>query len=524
MARKPKARDGLTAGQRVALYEAMQKEKRDRMLEEEGGERISKPRADLYGSYLGGKGCDTDVKKAQKKKELPRPQRATVKVDLSMPLGKVKAVHGMCNGPVSSGADISHLFEDIGVPFVRFGEQGDLISPLCLPVQKIFADPYADPQDPENYDFVYSDRCVEAACKLGAKIIYRFDKPREITGVSSSKIDVAEKRYEMLDAWARVCVNVIKHYNAGWGNGFSFGIERFEIQIDDNSDISSGFETYKKLSDYIKIYDDGIKVGGVGIDARDSKFKEFLRLCKKRSAPVDFVTVTSFASSPEELVDGLKTTVGSLKNLGFDNTEVILGEWSYIGERTGGIEGVRELLCGRGGQNALDRKDFFGEQSSVKGAAYALSAMLDMNSIPVELSACFYNAEPATSPFCAVSDRFGNPEKTFYAFKAYGELYRAQNSVFSVCEQLEGYCHNGIHAGAAASGSGKCFVLVSSYKGCGTVDVRLDGIPDSIYNADIYILDGVKNLEFGDSVAISGSQKRIVLNISEYGAILIKLH
>lgn len=362
MARKPKARDGLTAGQRVALYEAMQKEKRERMLEEEGGEGVSELRADLDSSDANG--TEAETKRTQKKKELPRPQRATVKVDLSMPLGKVKAVHGMCNGPVSPWLDISHLFGEIGVPLVRVGDRDNIMGIFCLPVQKIFPDIYADPQDPENYDFSYSDRCIEAAHRSGAKIIYRFDVPPKMTGESSPSPDEIEERYKMLDIWARVCVNVIKHYNDGWANGSSFGIGYFEIQLDADSDVTWGFEIYKKFSDYIKVYDSGIKVGGIGLDAHNSSSKEFLRLCKKKHTVPDFVTVTSFASSPDELVDGLKTTVGVLKNLGFDNTEVILAEWNYIGERTDGIEGVRRLLCGHGEQNALARKEFFGELSS----------------------------------------------------------------------------------------------------------------------------------------------------------------
>ena len=65
---------------------------------------------------------------------------------------------------------------------------------------------------------------------------------------------------------------------------------------------------------------------------------------------------------------------------------------------------------------------------------------------------------------------------------------------------------------------------ISSFKGCGTVDIRVEGISDKLYTADVYILDGVKDMSLGDSVALSGMKKRFVLNMSEYGAVMIKLY
>ena len=63
-----------------------------------------------------------------------------------------------------------------------------------------------------------------------------------------------------------------------------------------------------------------------------------------------------------------------------------------------------------------------------------------------------------------------------------------------------------------------------SFDGCGVVDLRIDGITEEQYTADVYMLDGVKNMELADSLPLSGMKKRLVLNVSEYGAVLIKLH
>ena len=113
MPRKPKAKDGLTAGQRVALYEAEQEKKRLQM----------QASADVDAATVtenGGNDAVKEIKKAPR--ALPKPQHATVKVDLAVEVGRIRPMHAMCNGPRSFGSDISHLFREAGIPLVgQFG-------------------------------------------------------------------------------------------------------------------------------------------------------------------------------------------------------------------------------------------------------------------------------------------------------------------------------------------------------------------------------------------------------------------
>ena len=102
-------------------------------------------------------------------------------------------------------------------------------------------------------------------------------------------------------------------------------------------------------------------------------------------------------------------------------------------------------------------------------------------------------------------------------------MYKAGREVYSVCEEAAGYAHSGIYS-LAAEGKDALYVLISSFDGCGIVDLRLDAIPENIYTADIYMLDGVKNMTLADSIPISGAKKRLLLNISKYGAALVKLY
>ena len=150
--------------------------------------------------------------------------------------------------------------------------------------------------------------------------------------------------------------------------------------------------------------------------------------------------------------------------------------------------------------------------------------MLRLCGIDGVSSACHFDAQPAMSPFCSLTDSFGRAEKPFYSFRSFGELYKAKNAVLCVVDRQDGFAHSGIYASAALSDTGEGIVMLASFGGCGVIDLRLDGITENHYSADVYMLDGVKNMELADSVPLSGMKKRLLLNVSEYGVIFIKLH
>jgi hypothetical protein len=212
-----------------------------------------------------------------------------------------------------------------------------------------------------------------------------------------------------------------------------------------------------------------------------------------------------------------------MRNLGFSETEIIVGAWSYIDSEAIGSMPLRKVMSGTDERYAEAKKKIFESQCSIKGAAYALSFMISLGNISEISAACCYDAQPNISPWCAISDRFGNPQKTFFAFKAYGELYRAGQGIYTAVEESPGFAHSGIYA-MGAKGNDGFYILISSFDGCGIVDLRLDSIPPDIYTADIYMLDGVKDMTLADSIPITGEKKRLILNISRYGAAMVKLY
>ncbi len=515
MPRKPKPKNTLSAGERVALYEAEMEKKRQMMSDStDSVERLAENDS-ISGS------SEEALKSSKQigvKKQKPKPSSATVRVDFSVPVGRVKPMHGMCNGPVSYGADISDSFREIGVPLVRFDCTDTAISRQAVDVSRIFKNRDADPSDPDSYDFACTDRYVDAAMLSGAQIIYRLGESEDLLGSDSSSA------LEDFDLLARVCVNIVRHYNDGWAQGRHYGIKYFDLlNFNGNEeDLRGTLEMYGRLANALKIYDEELKVGGISfhsfIDAR-----ELLKTAKKNRLPLDFITVDAFAGDPLKIKTEAEELVAYARNLGFEDVEIIIGKWSYMDHDV--LDGVdaRKVLASPSEALRQKKRDIFRSQRSVKGAAYAAAMMLCMEQTDGMSAACFFDAQPMVSPFCALTDRFGDPEKPFYSFKAFGEMYKAGTAVLSEVESPEEFAHSGIYCSAAVSVSGEGYVMIASFGGCGTVDVRLDGIGENVYSADVYMLDGVKNMELADSVSVSGMKKRIVLNVSEYGAVLIKL-
>ncbi len=509
MPRRPKPKNTLSAGERAAIYEAEQAEKRARMNTD------SASSGDAVADKV--KGSVAPEKKEEKPKIiLPKPQHATVKVDFSIETGRIKAMHGMCNGPMSYGANLSSLFREIGVPHVRFDGTDTALSAYAVDVSRIFKDPSRDPREEKAYDFSYTDRYVAAAYNSGAKVIFRLGESIDRMH-SGKKISVPED----IDHFVEVCANVVRHYNDYWADGYAYGIEYFEIWNLDGEN-EKAFELYRRVASAIKLMDSSLKVGGMGFGGADSSFREFVRFCARKRAPIDFVTVADFSGDPKAACDKVRDMIPILHNLGFSDTEIMIGAWNYVDTEALGSLSLEKVLSSSDEKFKEARRRVFEEQGSVKGAAYALAFMISLGQIREVTRACFYDAQPYLSAWCAISDRFGNPEKPFYVFKAYGEIYRAGREVYSVCEETEGYAHSGIYS-LAAEGEDALYVLISSFDGCGIVDLRLDAIPENIYTADVYMLDGVKNMSLADSIPISGSKKRLLLNISKYGAAMVKL-
>lgn len=514
MSRKPKPKNTLSAGQRAAMFEEEQRRRTSELSSIEADTResdVTQPEPEQK----------KPAPAPQKKKE--KPQAATVKVDFAVDGGKTNQLPGMCNGPYSQGADISPLYSKLRVPYVRFDRTEGARSGYVLDISKIFPDMSADARDPESYNFRETDKYILAAANVGAKIIYRLGESFDMS-TPEHKL----KLHENYDKITAICVNIIKHYNDYFAGGFALGIQDFEVlshtdlpRVREKNTDGEIFELYTRIANGIKLYDPSLRVGGMSFSAPSQLVRDFIKYCKKKNAPIDFLSVSLYASSVEEMGEQIGQYIHILKNSSYADADIIIGEWAYLPMREGKA-GAMDIMRSTSLDSAQQRREAFERQRSVFGAAFVAAGLLKMLEYPEIKTACLESGE-ASSLWCSICDGFGIPQKPYFALEAFSRLRSGERRLFCVSEQYEGFAHTGVYASASCGEDG-AYIMLSAFDGCASIDLRLDNIPDNYYTADIYMLDGVKNMELCNSVQLSGMKKRMVLSVSPYSVILIKVY
>jgi hypothetical protein len=247
---------------------------------------------------------------------------------------------------------------------------------------------------------------------LGAQIVYRLGVSIEATGHYHTH---PPKDYAK---WSKICVNIIRHYNEGWANGFRYNIRYWEIWNEPNGkNMWSGtrdqyFELYATASKAIKASVPSVKVGGPAIANPASPWvRPFLQYCRDRKLPLDFFSWHRYTPSLAEIRNGANLIRGMLDECGFKDTESHYNEWHY-------------LNCGWGPLRPKDPREyvktrsFFDGTSGPKGAAFCAAALMMLQDCPVDV-ANYYTGD--TSRW-GLFDEYGAPRKTYYAFRAFNEL------------------------------------------------------------------------------------------------------
>ena len=133
-------------------------------------------------------------------------------------VGPVGMMHGTNNGPFMHQGDFGPEYDEAGIPFVRFHETHSPTT-KCVEVPHIFRDFDADENDEKNYFFAATDKVITEAVRHGITIMYRLGM-----GTESSRPRLWCDVPKDVRKWARICVNIIRHYNGGWANGFHYNI------------------------------------------------------------------------------------------------------------------------------------------------------------------------------------------------------------------------------------------------------------------------------------------------------------
>lgn len=355
-----------------------------------------------------------------------------IKIDYNKIIGKIKPMHAVGQPPFI-GMDFSmcDYLKDAAVPYSRLHDVGGSYGRnMFVDIPNIFRDFSLDTEDPENYDFAFTDELIKALVQRGIEPFFRLGVT--IENYSSIK---ALRIYPPADnlKWARICEGIIRHYTEGWANGFKYKITYWEIWNEpDNYEspeenhmwrgtAEEYYKLYETASKYLKKKFPHLKIGGYAscgfysLTHSDNKFaasssrfeyfieffEGFLKYARDNSCPLDFFSWHSYAEIADNVV-WAEYARQKLDEYGFENTEHTLNEWNCHPDMKG----------------------------SVKHAVLTGAMMLALQKTSLD-SAMFYDARCGMGIYSGMFDCMTyKPLPSYYSFVAFGELYKRKNQAY----------------------------------------------------------------------------------------------
>ncbi len=339
--------------------------------------------------------------------------QAKLEVDFGVKTGAIRALNGVNCGPLlmNGWLDVSRTYKELRFPLTRLHDCPYAV-PETVDVHAIFPLFDADPQDPKNYRFAMTDDYIQAILDTGSQIVYRLGESIE---------HHTRRKYHVhppadFGKWAQICVNIIRHYNQGWANGFHHNIRYWEIWNEPwvkpmcwTGTDEQYYCLYEITAKAIKAFDPELKVGGPSAcgGAPDAFAQKFLAHCKKTSAPLDFYSWHAYIRNPLDIVEGARLLRTALNEAGFPHTETHLNEWNYLpseGWRFNSPEKDPDCI-----RRACE------EIGGAIGSAFTAATLIHLQDTPTDVANYYW----VRDGFWGIVDAYGAKRKSFYAFQAF---------------------------------------------------------------------------------------------------------
>lgn len=368
---------------------------------------------------------------------------ATISINTGAIIGKIKPMHAVNNGPVAGpGSGSFDFLKEAGIPYARTHDTGGVYgASVFVDIENIFRNFDADVNDPNAYDFAFTDWLFKKYEENGTKPFYRLGCTIENAHhIKAYRIFPPKDNQK----WAQICEHIILHYNEGWANGYRYGIEYWEIwnEPDNEPEMENNpmwrgtkeqfFELYATAASYLKAKFPQLKFGGYAscgfykiaeieanpnanisprIDYFVEFFHDFLKYISIRKAPLDFFSWHSYADLEANVIFS-NYVRKTLDEYGFTQTEQLCNEWN---------PGIRF----RG--TLRDATNIAANMIALHRTSLSMAMYYDWR-----LNIRYNGAIETTTLFQH------KPFKAFYSFKAFNELYRkgGEIAVDSVDEKV----------------------------------------------------------------------------------------
>ena len=395
--------------------------------------------------------------------------------------GKIKTLNGINVGTGRETAAwtdfMIRTYADLKIPLTRLHDC-QFSTPGVVDIPAIFPLFHLDADDPQNYNFKKTDDYILDILKSGSKISYRLG-----VDIEHKKIKYHIYPPEDFDKWAKICVNIIRHYNDGWANGYHMNIQYWEIWNEPGGkdemwmgDIEQYYKLYETTVKAIKKYNPEIWVGTAGLGPSWNTGPGLVKYCKEHNLPIDFFPWHLYTSS----IKFADTTAYNMRKLlddnGYKNTKIHLNEWNYYPADLDWFKLLKDRVYWK--EFALNKI------GGMEGAAFTASMLIDMQDLPID-QACYYSGD---WQIFGLFDEYGLPKKPFYAYKSFAMLLNTPNRV--KCEKQ--HLPEGMYAiGGVNRSNNLATLLLTNYTSQeDSLDIQISGLPwDGETRTEIFVLD-----------------------------------
>lgn len=345
-----------------------------------------------------------------------------VNVNFNNTIGEIKELNGINNGPKSGNygqihedkwkLDATDIYQELNIPFVRTHDseypygQDKFIDIHC-----IFPDFTKNVDDPSSYNFVYTDKYVQAILESGAEVFFRLGESIDHSG--DNLYITPPSDYEK---WAQICEHIIRHYNEGWADGFQYNIQYWEIwnEPENTGKMWTGtmeefFELYKVTATYLKSVYPDLSIGGYGAaNCSEETITAFLQYLKQdgEQVPLDFFSWHTYTADPWEFWTNADIVRTLLDENGYEDTLSILDEWNYV-ENWSDLTGAEEIIQTYKGASFMTASLIVMQYSSVDGAMYYDGQFVDGEQV-----------------WCGLYESGGKLLPGYYVFQFFDQMYQ----------------------------------------------------------------------------------------------------
>ena len=440
-----------------------------------------------------------------------------IKADFSTTVGKIKPMNAVNNGPMAEserGISNFRAYADLEIPYAR-NHDASFFSGYggehTVDVHRIFKNFDADENDPASYVFEPTDEYTLNTFKAGTKVFYRLG--------ASIEHGYKYGTYPPRDfaKWARICEHIIRHYNEGWADGYSLGIEYWEIWNEPDCRNHDGsnpcwqgtdeefIELYAVAATHLKKCFPHLKIGGPAFTSPKHGELQlaFLKAVKERNLPLDFYSFHRYLKTPDEIFRAEKMARESLEMFDLHVPELILNEWNYI-------KGWREE----------EWRYSLRMEKALKGASLAAGTMCAGQASGIDML-MYYDARP-----CGMCGLFDTDTlerlKTYHTFVYFRKLARLGNAA-----KIDSVCGD-IYSCAAVSGD-RAAIMLTRYQDEDeaeneTVVLDISGfMGENGVRAAFFLTDGKNNVSLAKQEIFSGEKFSLCLNMKLFDIYLVKL-